>query len=107
MILYMGKIAQKLTYLKLVYMVTGHNPLRTKPPALFLPTPDKTPWGQNPQNNHVGHNPLNFRGCFERDCFMFAVAILLIEDQHELHDLLQHDLLTPYNCNKPRSKETR
>ena len=32
---------------------------------------------------------------------MFAVAILLIEDQHELHDLLQHDLLTPYNCNKP------
>ena len=30
---------------------------------------------------------------------MFAVAILLIEDQHELHDLLQHDLLTPYNCN--------
>ena len=30
---------------------------------------------------------------------MFAVAILLIEDQHELHDLLQHDLLAPYNCN--------
>ena len=86
---------------QLIKTVTGHNPLRTKPPALFLPTPDKTPWGQNPQNNHVGHNPLNFRGCFERDCFMFAVAILLIEDQHELHDLLQHDLLTPYNCNKP------
>ena len=55
-------------------LVYGHrsNPLRTKPPALCLPTPDITPCGHNTQNGHVGHNPLNFSGCFERYCFIFA-----------------------------------
>ena len=58
-------------------MVYGHNPLRTKPPALF-PHPDITPCGHNPQNGHARHNPLNFSSCFERyfsSTYMFPERI--------------------------------